>query len=320
MQVVILDDYQQVALDLADWASLGSDVEVQAEPTHLADPSALAGRLANAEVAVLIRERAALGADVLDQCPNLKLIVTLGMRNPVIDLAAASKRNVVVAGTPMLGYPTAELAWGLILATARDIPAADAEVRAGGWQNGFLGFDLNGATLAVAGFGRLGKAVAQIGVAFEMRVLVHSRSVTPEGAASIGAIAASKEQLIAEADVLTLHLPLTPDTRGFLGAAEFAECRPGLRLVNTSRGQIVDNDALIGALTDGRVARAALDVFDREPLPADDPIRSAPNVVLTPHLGFVTAANYRQAFGYVVENIRAWRSGSPIRAINSAPS
>lgn len=314
-EIIILDDYQDVALTVADWGVLEADSQVRSITEHISDPVELTARIGKAEVLVVNRERTAITAEILSNCPKLKLIVTLGMRNPVIDIAAAKAGGITVCGTRMLGYPTAELTWALITAMARGIPAATARLRDGYWQSGPLGADLDGQTLGVVGFGRIGKVVARVGVAFGMSVLVHSRSVVQEDASSIGATAASKEELVSHSDVLTLHVPLTPATRAFIGARELEACKPTLRLVNTSRGPVIDKSAVIEALNSGRIAGLAMDVFDEEPLPPDDPLLKAPNTLLTPHLGYVTERNYRQAFAAVIEDILAWRRGAPIREI-----
>lgn len=314
-RITVLDDYQNVALTMADWRIMGADSQVRSVTEHIGDPVELADRVGDSEVLVANRERTQITAEVLARCPQLKLLVTLGMRNPAIDMAAASAQGITVCGTKMLGYPAAELTWALILAMARDIPGSASRLRDGYWQSGPLGTDLNGRTLGVAGFGRIGRAVARIGVAFGMNVLVHTRSVTAEDAAALGGTAVGKNELVGRADVLTLHMPLTPATRGFIGAAELAASQGSLLLVNTSRGPIIDKEAVVAALADGRIAGLAVDVFDEEPLPADDPLRKAPNTLLTPHLGYVTERNYRQAFTSVIEDIVAWRQGSPIRVI-----
>jgi len=314
-EITVLDDYQGVALAMADWSVLGPQSHVRSITEHIENADELAARIGRSDVLVLNRERTPLTAELLDRCPGLKLVITFGMRNPVIDVAAAKARGITVCGTRMLGYPTVELTWAMITAMARDIPGATAALRDGCWQSGPLGLDLNGQTLGVAGFGRIGRAVARVGVAFGMDVLVHSRSVTQQEAAEIGAAAARKDELIERCDVLTLHMPLTPATRGFIGAAELAACKPTLRLVNTSRAPIIDKAAVIEALTSQRIAGLATDVFDTEPLPAGDPLLKAPNTLLTPHLGYVTEKNYRQAFTAAVEDIAAWQQGSPIREI-----
>jgi phosphoglycerate dehydrogenase-like enzyme len=315
-EITVLDDYQGVALTVADWSVLGAESRVRSVTEHIDDPAELAVRIGDADVLVVNRERTEVTAELLDRCPGLRLIVTLGMRNPVIDVAAAKARGVTVCGTRMLGYPTAELTWALITAMARDITGSAAALRDGYWQAGPLGADLNGQALGVAGFGRIGQAVARVGVAFGMDVLVHSRSVTQEDAAAIGATAVGKDELISRSDVLTLHVPLTPATGGFVGARELAACKPSLLLVNTSRGPIIDKAAVVEALLGGRIAGLGMDVFDTEPLPAGDPLLKAPNVLLTPHLGYVTEKNYRQAFAGVVEDIAAWQQGSPVREIS----
>jgi phosphoglycerate dehydrogenase-like enzyme len=314
--ITVLDDYQNVALSVADWSILGLESHVRSITERVNDPVELAARIGASDVLVLNRERTAVTAELLDRCSRLKLIVTLGMRNPVIDLAAARARDITVCGTRMLGYPTAELTWALITAMARDITGSAGALRDGYWQSGPLGVDLNGQALGVAGFGRIGQAVARVGVAFGMDVLVHSRSVTQEDAATIGATAVGKDELISRSDVLTLHVPLTPATRGFIGARELAACKSSLLLVNTSRGPIIDKAAVIEALLRGRIAGLGMDVFDTEPLPAGDPLLKAPNALLTPHLGYVTEKNYRQAFAGVIEDIAAWQQGSPVREIS----
>lgn len=316
-QITALDDYQSVVLNVADWSALGADSDIRSISEHIDDLDELSARIGDSDVLVLNRERTRVTAELLDRCPRLKLIVTLGMRNPVIDMAAAKAKGIIICGTKMLGYPTAELTWALITAIARNIPASAAALRDGYWQSGPLGIDLNGQTLGVAGFGRIGKAVARIGVAFEMKVVVYSRSVTQEDAAAIGATAVGKDELIGRADVLTLHLPLTPATRNFIGSSELAACKPGIRLINTSRGPIIDKGAVCEALTSGRIAGLGMDVFDEEPLPPGDPLLKAPNALLTPHLGYVTEKNYHQAFTGVIEDILAWQQGSPIRVIES---
>lgn len=316
-QITALDDYQGVVRTVADWSVLGAHSDIQSITEHIDDLEELAVLIGDSEVLVLNRERTRVTAELLDRCPGLKLIVTLGMRNSAIDIVAAKARGVVVCGTKMLGYPTAELTWALITAMARAIPASAAALRDGYWQSGPLGADLNGQTLGVAGFGRIGKAVARIGAAFEMNVLVHSRSVTQHDAAALDATAVGKNELIGYSDVLTLHLPLAPATRGFIGPSELAACKPGLRLVNTSRGPIIDKAAVIEALASGRIAGLGMDVFDEEPLPPGDPLLKAPNALLTPHLGYVTEKNYQQAFTGVIEDILAWQQGSPVRVIES---
>jgi phosphoglycerate dehydrogenase-like enzyme len=314
-RVAVLDDYQQVALTMADWKILEPAGEVQAFSDNLVDVPRLAERLHTFEAVVLMRERTPFPRALLDRLPNLRLIVTAGMRNASIDVAAATEKGVLVTGTDMLAYPTAELAWGLIIGMLRHIPFEAGEMRRGAWQT-TLGRGLHGKTLGILGLGRLGAQVAAVGRAFGMSVIAWSQNLTAERADAAGAKLVSKEALFAEADVVTIHLVLSDRTRGLVGAAELGRMKPTAYLVNTSRGPIVDGKALLETLRARRIAGAALDVFDQEPLPADHPLRRLDNVVLTPHLGYVLEENYRLLYPQAVENIRAFMSGKPVRAIN----
>jgi phosphoglycerate dehydrogenase-like enzyme len=315
VRVAILDDYQGVALGAAPWGDLGAD-EVVAFDDHLADDDALVERLAPFDVVVAMRERTPFGQARLERLPGLRLLVTTGMRNASIDMDAAAGLGITVTGTGGVTAATAELTWGLILALARNLPTEDRSVREGGWQR-TVGVDLAGSTLGVIGLGRQGAPVARIGGAFGMRVLAWSRHLTPERAAEHGAEAVDRDELLAESDVVTLHLPLSAGTRGLIGAAELARMKPTALLVNTSRGPIVDEDALLAALHGGTIAGAALDVFDVEPLPADHPLRSAPNTVLTPHIGYVTETTYGVFYREAVEDIAAWQRGEPVRVLTA---
>jgi len=315
-RVAVLDDYQQVALTMADWKSLEPEGEVQAFADNLVDPPRLAQRLHTFDAAVLMRERTPFPRALLDRLPNLRLIVTAGMRNTSIDVAAATEKGVLVAGTDMLAYPTAELTWGLIIGLLRHIPFEAGEMRAGAWQT-TMGRGLHGKTLGVLGLGRLGAQVAAVGKAFGMSIAAWSQNLTAERAAAAGARLVSKEALFAEADVVTIHLVLSDRTRGLVSAAELGRMKPTAYLINTSRGPIVDTKALLETLRARRIAGAALDVFDQEPLPADHPLRRLDNVVLTPHLGYVLEENYRLLYPQAVEAIRAFMTGKPVpRAIN----
>ena len=311
----IIDDYQGCALELADWGSLAPDVEVVAFRDHIADEDALARRLAGFEIVCAMRERTPFPRSLLERLPRLELLLTSGMRNLSIDGAAAAERKVTVCGTPSVGTPTAELAWGLILALARSIPAEDRTVRAGGWQE-TLGVGLEGKTLGVIGLGRLGGRVAKIGKAFGMEVVAWSQNLSEDRCREVGVALADKETLLRGADVVTIHLLLSQRTRGLLGAADLALLKPSAFLVNTSRGPIVDEAALIGALERREITGAGLDVFDIEPLPADHPLRRLDNTVITPHLGYVSAENYRCYFPAMVEDIRAWLAGAPVRVLD----
>ena len=310
----IIDDYQGCALGMADWGALAPEVEVEAFGDHLADEDALARRLAGFEIVCAMRERTPFPRSLFEKLPRLELLLTSGMRNLSIDGAAARDHGVTVCGTPSVGTPTAELAWGLILALARSIPQEDRATRAGGWQH-TLGVGLEGRTLGVIGLGRLGARVARIGKAFGMEVVAWSENLTEERCREIGVGLADKQTLLGTADVVTIHLLLSARTRGLLGAADLASMKPDAFLVNTSRGPIVDEAALIDALQRRAIAGAGLDVFDIEPLPADHPLRRLENTVITPHLGYVSLDNYRCYFPAMVEDIRTWLAGAPVRVL-----
>lgn len=318
-RVAVLDDYQRVAHRYADWRSLPAEVEFLHE--HIGDREELIARLEPFQVVAAMRERTAFPREVLEALPNLRLLVTTGMRNASIDVQAARELGIVVAGTGSSGAadsswaPTAELAWGLIFALARDIPAEDREIRRGGWQRG-VGLELGGRTLGVLGLGRLGTRVAEVGRAFGMDVIAWSSNLTEERAQQAGARLVEFGELFESSDVLTIHTVLSKRTRGLVGAAELARMKPTAYLVNTSRGPIVDETALREALHAGRLAGAGLDVFGREPLPADDPWRDTPRTVLTPHLGYVTEGTYEKFYAETVEDIAAFLAGSPVRVIN----
>jgi phosphoglycerate dehydrogenase-like enzyme len=312
-KVVVLDDYQDVARRFGPWRDLGSDVSLDVVTVHLVG-SELLGRLTGADIVVAMRERTAFDADLLRALPDLRLLVTTGMANAAIDLAAAAECGITVCGTGGLASPTAELTWGLVLALARRIPAEDAAMRRGDWQLG-VGTELAGKTFGVIGLGRLGQRVARIAQAFEMRVLAWSQNLDPELARSLGVEPVAKADLLRDSDVVSLHLKLSDRTRGIIGAADLAQMRRSAYLVNTSRGPLVDTDALLAALHDGLIAGAGIDVYDEEPLPRAHPLRSAPNTVLTPHVGYVTDGTYRVFFTDAVADIAAWLAGSPVRVL-----
>jgi phosphoglycerate dehydrogenase-like enzyme len=314
-RVAILDDYQDVALAVADWRSLGPEVAVQAFHERLSGDDALVKRLADFEVIVAMRERTQFPRSVLERLPKLKLLITTGMRNVAIDAKAAAELGIVVSGTGLLTPPTAELTWGLILALARHIPEEAQQMRSGGWQTK-VGVGLNGKVLGVVGLGKLGGEVARVGRAFQMEVIAWSQNLTAEHANLLGAIQVQKDELFQRADFVTIHLILSKRTRGLVTARELALMKPGAYLINTSRGPIVEERALIDVLTNHKIAGAALDVYDEEPLPDEHPLRKLDNVVLTPHLGYVTVENYRLAYGDAVEDIRAFLAGHPIRTIS----
>ncbi|MFR9731996.1 D-2-hydroxyacid dehydrogenase family protein [Saccharopolyspora sp. MS10] len=319
MRIAVLDDYQGVARDYADWDSLAAEVEFFHDTP--VDREALLRRLEPFDAIAAMRERTAFPREVLAALPRLKLLVTTGMRNAAIDLDAAAELGITVCGTgsgstaPHLAWgPTAELTWGLILAVARRIPEQDRSVREGGWQLG-VGVELAGRTLGVLGLGRLGSQVAKVGAAFGMDVIAWSHNLTEEAAAAAGARRVAKDDLFREADVLTIHTVLSERTRGLVGAPELALLRPTSYLVNTSRGPIVDEAALREALRAGRLAGAGIDVYSREPLPADDPWRGTPRTVLTPHVGYVTRGTYEAFYAETVEDLRAYLDGNPVRVL-----
>ena len=316
LRIAILDDYQGVARHLADWSSL-PDAELVTFHDHVDDPEELAARLADIDVLVLIRERTPLGAELLAALPRLKLVVTMGLWNAAIDVSACAARGIPVCGTAG-GDPdaTPALAWGLVLGVTRGIARQAASVAAGGWQVG-LGTDIKGKTLAILGLGKIGRRVAEFGRVFGMRCIAWSQNLKADEAEALGVTRVDKDELFREADVLTVHLKLGERTRGLVGARELGLMKPGAYLVNTSRGPIVDEAALIDALRAGRLAGAGLDVFDTEPLPEDHPLRTMPTVLATPHIGYVSHATYEAAFPQMVEDIAAWRRGEPIRRLDA---
>lgn len=316
MKVAILDDYQNVALSMADWSVLPDHVQPVVFRNHMETEEEVAETLRDFSIVVAMRERTPFRASLLQRLPNLKLLVTTGMRNASIDMEAAAKLGIIVSGTSGIATPTAELTWALLLGLARKLLRENEELRRNGpWQN-TLGTDLHGKRLGVIGLGKIGTQVAKIGQAFGMEVSAWSPNLTEERASQAGVRYAAKQELLAASDFVTIHLVLGERTRGLIGAAELALLKPTAYLINTSRAPIVDQPALIEALEQGRIAGAGLDVFDVEPLPADHPFRSLPNVLATPHLGYVTEDNYRGYFSETVENIVAFLKGEPIRRLN----
>ena len=316
VRVAVLDDYQEVALEMADWSSLPPDVQIRVFGDHLPDQRAVAERLKDFGIVVAMRERTPFPRSQLELLPNLKLLVTTGMKNAAIDLESASDLGIMVCGTEGLPYPTAELTWGLILALLRQIPREDQETRAGRWQVS-MGTGLKGKVLGVLGLGNLGSQVATVGRAFGMSVIAWSQNLTEERANQMGADLVGKDELLSRSDVLTIHLVLSDRTKGLIGHRELGLMKPTSYLVNTSRGPIVEEEALVEALRNGAIAGAGLDVFDREPLPLDHPLRQLSNTVITPHMGYVTTETYRVFFGHAVEDILAFLQGRPIRILAS---
>ncbi|MEU9336741.1 D-2-hydroxyacid dehydrogenase family protein [Streptomyces sp. NPDC048290] len=316
LRCALLDDFQGIATELADWTALADRVETVTFRTHFPDEDALVAALADIDIVVTLRERVAFPATVLSRLPRLKLLIASGMRNSVIDYTAAEHHGVTVCGTASAQTPPVELTWALLLGLARGLTTEHTALRAGGpWQS-TVGADLHGRTLGLLGLGKIGSRVARVGLAFGMRVTAWSRHLTEERAREHGAdLAPSMEALLADSDFVSVHLALGERTRGLLGAAELALLKPTAYLVNTSRAAIVDQDALLAAVREGRIAGAGLDVFDLEPLPADHPVRTTPRLLATPHLGYVTEANYRTYYGQAVENIRAYLDGAPVRRL-----
>ncbi|MBA5222868.1 D-2-hydroxyacid dehydrogenase family protein [Streptomyces griseoaurantiacus] len=319
LKCAVVDDYQGVATSVADWSALDGELEVVSFGEHYADEDALVEALAGFDIVVTLRERVAFPASVLGRLPRLRLLVASGMRNSVIDYAAAEKHGVTVCGTASSPTPPVELTWALLLGLARGIVTESTALRSGGpWQS-TLGADLHGQRLGLLGLGKIGGRVARVGLAFGMRVSAWSQNLTQEHAEEVGVERAeSKEELLRTSDFVSLHLVLGERTRGLLGAPELALLKPTAYLVNTSRAGLVDQEALLTALREGSFAGAAVDVFDSEPLPADHPLRSAPRLLATPHLGYVSRANYARYYGQAVEDIRAYLAGEPIRVLGPA--
>ena len=314
MRLAILDDYQGVALSVVNWARHLPGIDVVSFTDHVEDASELVARLQPFEVLVAMRERTPLPKRVLEKLPALRLLITTGKRNAVIDVAAANALGVTVSATRGSEGAPAELAWGLILSLARQIPQADAGMRAGRWQES-IGVGLHGKTLGVLGLGDLGSQVASIGRAFGMRLAAWSPHLTAERATAQQVRLVPKEQFFETADVISIHLVLSDTTRGLVSEPELRRMRSTAFLINTSRAAIVDEKALLRALTEGWIGGAGIDVYQQEPLPADHPLRFAPRTVLTPHLGYVTLEAYRLFFGDVIEDVQGYLGGAPIRPV-----
>jgi len=313
MRVVVLDDYQNVATDYADWSVI-PDLELVSLTEHIADEAALAARLAGAEVVVAMRERTKMPASLFERLADLRLVVTTGFSNAVIDVGAAAARGVMVCGTSGIVTSTSELTWALILAVTRHVAADDATMRAGGWQTR-IGTGLAGRRLGLIGLGNIGGLVAKVGLAFGMDVVAWSQNLSAEKAEAAGVRPVTKDELLATSDVVSVHYVLSDRSRGIIGPADLAAMKRTAVLVNTSRGPLVDHDALVDALRNGTIAGAGLDVYDVEPLPADDPLRSLPNTVLTPHTGYVVDQCYEIFYPHIVEDIQAWLAGTPLRVV-----
>ena len=315
VRIAVLDDYQNVALKMADWSQVSSQAEVIVFDDHLADSGAVAERLKDFEIVCAMRERTPFPRALIEALSDLKLLITTGPRNASIDVGAANEHGITVCHTASHPTGTPELTWALILALARHVPLESTNVREGRWQT-TIGIDLAGKTLGIMGLGRLGSRVAQVAAAFGMTIIAWSQNLTDDRAAECGAVRVSKEELLAQSDFVTVHLVLSDRTHSLIGADELRRMKPSACLINTSRGPIVEEAALIQAIEQGSIAGAGLDVYDTEPLPSGHPYRTLPNVVLTPHIGYVTEDSYRMFFGGIVENIEAWLAGQPIRILS----
>jgi len=313
-RIAVLDDFQNVSQGFGDWAGLRTQAEVTVFNDHLVDEDALVQRLMPFDVVCVMRERTPLTRSLLNRLPQLRMIATTANWNASIDIEAAEALGITICGTDTWLPGQAELTWALILASVRQLPAELASFRQGGWQVS-VGGDLHGKTLGVIGLGNSGSLIARYGQAFGMRVIAWSQNMTAESASRHGAALVSKEELFSASDIVSVHVRLSDRTRGLVGARELALMKPRSYLVNTSRGPLVDETALLDVLQQQRIAGAAIDVYDVEPLRADHPFRRLPNVIGTPHVGYVTERSYEVFYGETVENIRAWIEGRPIRML-----
>ena len=314
VQIAVIDDWQNVASGVVNWSALESIGQVHFLHDYPADTATMIERLRGFDVICVMRERSTLDKALLQGLPKLKLLVTGGMRNAALDLPAAKALGITVCGTDSYKQAAPELTWALIMASSRNLLAEANSLRAGGWQVG-LGGDLHGKTLGILGLGSIGQKVAQFAQVFGMRVIAWSENLTPQRAAESGVTWVSKKELFEQADILTVHLVLSDRSRGLVDAEALSWMKPSARLVNTARGPIVDEQALVQALESGRLAGAALDVFAEEPLPANHPFRRLPTVLATPHVGYVSEQNYRQFYAHMIEDIQAWANGAPIRVL-----
>ena len=315
VRCAILDDYQNVVLQSADWSKVKDDVDIKVFNEHLGGPDKVVAALKGFQIVVAMRERTGFPRDVIDALPDLKLLITTGMRNASIDTESAKARGVTVSGTGSFGSPTSGIAIGLMLELTRYIGYENARLHAGAkWQT-TIGPDLEGMTLGVLGLGRLGARTANIAKAFGMKVIAWSQNLTPEKCQEAGVGYVGKDDLFRQSDFITIHVVLSQRSRGLVGARELGLMKPSAYIINTSRGPIIDEAALLAALRDHRIAGAGLDVFDIEPLPLDHPLRKMDNVVITPHLGYVSEQNYRGYFAGVVEDIRGFLDGKPVRVL-----
>jgi len=314
----ILDDYQGVALEMADWSKVMGDLDIKVFSEPMGAPEEVARALQGFAIVIAMRERTPFPRQLIEALPDLRLLITTGMVNRAIDLDAAKARNIIVCGTPSFGNPTTGIAWGLILELTRRIGFENARLKSGALWQSVVGADVEGLTLGVIGLGKLALRVAEVGRAFRMKTVAWSQNITPERAQAAGVdYAASKEEVLRQSDIVSIHIPLTPKSRALIGANELALMKPTAFLVNTSRGPIVEEAALLAALRDRKIAGAGLDVYDVEPLPLAHPLRKLDNVVLTPHLGYASQQNYRAYFAGVVDDIRGFLDGKPVRVLTA---
>jgi D-3-phosphoglycerate dehydrogenase len=313
----ILDDYQNVALKMADWSKVAVDLDIKVFTEHIGGPDAVVKALQGFSIVSAMRERTGFPRAVIEKLPDLKLLMTTGARNASIDVAACNERGIVVCGTPSVGSPTSGIAVGLMLELTRRIGYECNRMKSGvPWQT-TIGLDLEGLTLGVLGLGKLGTRTSRIAQAFGMKVIAWSQNLTPEKCKEVGVDYVSKEDLFRQADFITIHLVLSQRSRGLVGATEFGLMKPSAYIINTSRGPIIEEAAMLAALRGNKIAGAGLDVFDTEPLPLEHPFRKMDNVVLTPHLGYVATQNYRAYFAGVVDDIRAFLDGKPVRVMTT---
>jgi phosphoglycerate dehydrogenase-like enzyme len=314
----VLDDYQSVALKMADWSKVMPDLDIKVFSEPMGSLEEVTRALQGFAIVIAMRERTPFPRQLIEALPDLRLLITTGMVNRAIDLDAAKARNVMVCGTPSFGNPTTGIAWGLILELTRRIGHENARLKSGALWQSVVGADVEGLTLGVIGLGKLALRVSEVGRAFRMKVVAWSQNITPERAQAAGVdYAASKEEVLRQADIVSIHIPLTPKSRGLIGAAELGLMKPTALLINTSRGPIVDEAALLTALRESKIAGAGLDVYDIEPLPLAHPLRKLDNVVLTPHLGYASQQNYRAYFAGVVDDIRGFLDGKPVRVLTA---
>src|SRR5688572_3237984 len=313
----ILDDYQNVALKVADWSKVKDDLDIKVFNSHLGGPDNVVKALQGFQIVCAMRERTGFPRTVIEKLPDLKLLITTGMRNASIDVVAASEKAVTVCGTGSFGSPTSGIAIGLMLELTRHIGHENARLKAGEAWQATIGPELEGTTLGILGLGKLGTRTATIGKAFGMKVIAWSTNLTPEKCKEAGVDYVSKEDLFRQSDFISIHVVLSQRSRGLVGAKELGLMKPTAYIVNTSRGPIIDEAALLAVLREKKIAGAGLDVFDVEPLPKDHPFRKMDNVVITPHLGYVALKNYQNYFAGVVEDIRGFIDGKPVRVMTN---